>query len=235
VVVQAGGLVDLDELAVLQDGDAVAHRQRLALVVGDVDDRRAQPFVEVAQLDLHGLPQLLVERREGLVHQDQPRLEDHGAGERDALALAAGELADAALLVAGEVDHRECGTDALGIGRFRQAPGPQREGDVLADIHVREQRVVLEDDADVALVGRGEGDVAAAEQDRAGRGLDEAAEDAEQRGLAGAGGAEQRDEFLRRDVERDVVQRPHRSVDLAGRPDLDALAATLRHDLLPLR
>lgn len=53
MVMQALGPVDLDQLAILQDGDPVTHRQRLALVVGDVDDRRAQPLVELAQLDLH--------------------------------------------------------------------------------------------------------------------------------------------------------------------------------------
>src|SRR4051794_33852344 len=97
---------------------------------------------------------------------------------------------------------------------------------------MRKQRVVLEDDADVALVRRGEGDVAPAEMDRPARRLDEAAEDAKQGGLARAGRAEQRDEFMGRDIERHVIERPHRSVDLARGPDLDALTAQLCHSEL---
>ena len=115
-----------------------------------------------------------------------------------------------------------------GQSRLRQPPRAQREGDVLADVHVREQRVILEHDADVALVRRHEGDVAVAEMDRAGRGLDEAAEDAEQRGLSGPRRPEQRDELTRRDLERDVIERADRVVILARGPDVDAFSALVQ-------
>ena len=229
MVVQPVRPVDLDEAAVAQDRHPVAHRQRLALVVGDVDDGGAEPAMELAQLDLHRLAQLLVERRQGLVHQDQAWLEHHRAGERHPLPLPAGELLDAALLVAGEVDQRQRPPHPLAPGRFRQAAGAQREGHVLADVHVREEGVVLEDDADVAPVRRRVGDVAAAEMDRPGRGLDEAAEDAEERRLARSRRPEQRDELARRDVEADPVERAHGAVDLAGLADFDPFAARLRH------
>ena len=54
---------------------------------------------------LHLLAQLAVERAERLVEQQQPRLEHGGAGQRDALLLAAGELVGQALGHAGELDH----------------------------------------------------------------------------------------------------------------------------------
>ena len=56
----------------------------------DVDNRGPNALVQFAQLDLHGFPQLLVERRERFIHQDQARFEDDRPRERDALALAAG-------------------------------------------------------------------------------------------------------------------------------------------------
>ncbi len=93
---------------------------------------------------------------------------------------------------------------------------------------MREQRVVLEHHADVALVRRQERHVAVAEMDRARRGLNEAAEDAEQRGLAGSGRPEQGDELARRDVQGDVIQRPDRVIVLAGGPDVDALSALVQ-------
>ena len=93
--------------AVIDDGDAIRHGQRLALVVRDVDRGRAELLVQPAQLDLHVLAQLLVERRQRLVHQHDARLEHDGARERHALALAARQLVDAPLAVAAELDQLE--------------------------------------------------------------------------------------------------------------------------------
>ena len=137
MIVQPLRAIDLDQPPVLEDRDAVAHRQRLALVVGDVDDRGADPLVQLAQFDLHRLPQLLVERRQRLVHQDQARLEDHGACQRHALALAAGELGDAARLVARQPDHRERAAYPRSPIRLCNPSRAQRKGDVLADAHMR--------------------------------------------------------------------------------------------------
>ena len=76
----------------LKTGDAVAHRQRLALVVRHVDEGHAELAVQLLELDLHVLAQLLVERAERLVHQHELRLEDQRPRQRDALLLAAREL-----------------------------------------------------------------------------------------------------------------------------------------------
>ena len=77
--------------------------------------------------------------------------------------------------------------------------------DVLADRHVREQRVVLEDRVDVARVGRERADVGAAQLDRALVGDREARDQPQRRRLAGAGRAEQREELALGDVEIDAV------------------------------
>ena len=64
-------------------------------------------LLERAQLVLHLLAQLEVERAERLVEQQHARAVDERAGERHALALAAGELAGTAVLVAAEAHHLE--------------------------------------------------------------------------------------------------------------------------------
>ena len=93
-----GALVDLDrrpellDAAVVDHHQAVAHRQRLLLVVGDEDERDADLALDPLELELHLLAQLEVERAERLVEQQHVRLVDDRAGERDALALSAGEL-----------------------------------------------------------------------------------------------------------------------------------------------
>jgi hypothetical protein len=53
--------------------------------------------LDVHQLELRGLAQLAVERRHRLVEQQELRALGERAGERDALALPAGELVRAAL------------------------------------------------------------------------------------------------------------------------------------------
>ena len=59
------------------------------------------------QLDLHLLAQLQVERAERLVEQQHGRAVDERARERDALLLAAGELARPRLLAPAQLDELE--------------------------------------------------------------------------------------------------------------------------------
>ena len=133
------------------------------------------------------------------------RAVDDRAGERDALALAAGELGRRALLVAGQAHELERLGRAAAALLARDLGDLEAVLDVVADRHVREQRVVLEDRVDVARVGRQAGDVGAAQLDRAGVGDREAGDQPQRRRLARAGGAEQREELALGDVEVDAV------------------------------
>jgi hypothetical protein len=86
-------------------------------------------------------------------------------------------------------------------------PHAQAEGDVLEHRHVPEQRVVLEDEADLALA-RPACRVTSSPWNSTCASLVgefQAGDDAQQRGLAGAGGPEQRDQFAGRHVEAHVV------------------------------
>ena len=113
--------------------------------------------------------QLQVERAERLVEQQHLRPVDERARERDALALAARELDRLAAAVALEPHRRQHLLDrAAALGRF-DALHAQAVLDVLDHGHVREERVVLEDGVDVALVRRPRRDVLAAELDLAAR------------------------------------------------------------------
>ena len=75
----------------------------------------------------------------------------------------------------------------------------KREGDVVRHAHVREQRVVLEHHADIALVGRQPIDRLAGERDDALARPFEAREHVQGRGLAGAGRPEERQELAAAD------------------------------------
>ena len=68
-------------------GDAypVGHHKRLFPVVRDVERRSPELAVEAADLELHLLAQLPVQRAQWLVHQEHLRLDDHRPCQRDAL------------------------------------------------------------------------------------------------------------------------------------------------------
>ena len=87
---------DLQHLAVVEDRDARRERQGFALVVGDENEGRPEFLVEPLHFVLHLAAQMFVERRKGLIEQEDRRLEDQRAGQRDALLLPARQFRPAA-------------------------------------------------------------------------------------------------------------------------------------------
>ena len=83
--------VHLLDPPVAHDGDSLAERHRLDLVVRDVHGRRAEASVQARELRAHVHAQLRVEVRERLVHQECERLAHDRAAHRHPLALATGE------------------------------------------------------------------------------------------------------------------------------------------------
>ena len=130
--------------AVAHDDDAVGQRQRLVLAVGDEQRGDLQALLDVAHLLAQPLAQMLVEAGEGLVEEQDLRLEHQRAGERHALLLAAGKLVRQPGFVAGEADQLEHGLDLAANFGPRQAAQLQAEGDVLEDVHVGPERMALE-------------------------------------------------------------------------------------------
>ena len=108
-------LVDLDRSADLLDPavvhhrDPVAHRQRLLLIVGDVDEGDPDLALDPLQLDLEPLAQLQVERPERLVEQQHLRQVDQRPRQRHPLLLPARELRRAPLRLGREADPLELG------------------------------------------------------------------------------------------------------------------------------
>lgn len=117
---------------------------------------------------------------------------DEGAGDGDALLLAAGQLVGPVPGLVTELDQLQHLVDLL-LHRG-DAAAAQAEGDVLGDVEVREERVRLEDGVDGPFVRGQVGDVPVAEVDGAGGGVLQAGDHAEGGGLAAAGGAEEGEE-----------------------------------------
>ena len=203
----------------MHHGDGVGHAHGLLLIVGDDDEGDADLVLQALELQLHLGAHLAVERRQGLVEQEQPRPLDDGAGESDALALATRQLRGAGLGLVGQADRLEHLADAcrhLGAG---QTLALQAVRDVALHVHVREEGIRLEHQVHRALVGRQGEEVGGhagggVDRDRAGVRLLEAGDAPQQRRLAAAGRSEQGEELIGADVDRDVVEGLNRAVGL---------------------
>ena len=107
------------------------------VVVGHIDGGGAQAAQQRADLGAERLAQVAVQVGQRLIEQQQARAADDGAGQRDALLLAAGQLGRAAPGQRFQPDQRQ---------RLGHPPGPlapwhaahfQRKADVLRHAHVR--------------------------------------------------------------------------------------------------
>src|SRR6266568_6239881 len=107
-----GGPLAGDDPSVLDSDDGARVRHHLRIVSGEDEGGPVLPVHLLHEVD-DALPRLRVEVRGGLVGEHQGRAGDERARDRDALALAAGELARAVLRVALAPHRREQGRHAL--------------------------------------------------------------------------------------------------------------------------
>ena len=221
-------LVHLDDPPVAHHRDALAQRHRLGLVVRDVDRGDAEPGVQLRERRAHADAQLRVEVRERLVHEERARLAHDRAAHRDPLPLAAGELRRLAVEQLREAEHARDLLDAPSDLGLRRPPHLEAVGHVLADAHVRVERVALEDHRDVASSRRQVGDVDAVDPDLARGRLLEPGDGTQERRLAAPGRPDEDDELAVGDREADVVDGDE-AVAVGLR---DSLELDRRHDRL---
>ncbi len=118
----------------------------------------AEPFADAAELAAHAGAQIGVECAERLVEQHELRLGDQRAGQGHALTLAPGDLAVTARFSSpprptSAIMARTLASRAFGLALLAAAVA-QPEGDVLENVQVREQREILEHEADAAAMRR---------------------------------------------------------------------------------
>ena len=195
LVVDVSRAADLLDNAVVHDNHAVAHSERLFLVVGDVDKGDAGTLLNTLQLDLHILAQLEVEGAERLIEQQHTRLAHQRTCDGDTLLLTAGKTGHIAVLKAAQADQLEhfCGfaLDICAVQLF----DVQTECNILRYVQVREQRIALEYGVDLALIRRNIVQALAVEEYIAGIRLLKAADDAQCGRFAAAGRTQQSDEL----------------------------------------
>ena len=167
-------------------------------------DRDAEVALDFFQLLAHLLTNLRVERGERLVEQEQGGLEEQAARDGDTLLLAAGHLVRILLLAAAHGYEGEYILDVgvdLSLGHLAEL---EAEGEVFVNGHVRPQVVALEYHCGRAFLGRQADDGLTIDGDVAARDVEEAADGAQNGGLAAAGGAEEGDDLTFVNIEVDV-------------------------------
>ena len=204
---------DLHDGARAHQHDPVGDSHRILRVMRDDDRGRAGFLQQRRRFVADHVAQPPVEIRERLVHQQHAGTRRHRPRQRHALLLAAGQHMRIGLGEIGKADPRDRPhRGGIGGGVVIAA---QPEADILAHAQMREQRVILEDEADAAMLrldeALGRGDILALQQHAArARPLDAGGEP-EQRRLAAARLAEQRDDLAGLDGERHLAQRRDRA------------------------
>ena len=219
-VVDHFGRVQLYQFAVVNDRDPVGHRQRLALVMGHVNRCHAELAVQVLELDLHPFAEFLVQRRQRLVHQQNPRSEHECTCQRDALPLPTGQLIDVARAKPGELDRLQRLFDTRRTLRTGDAAQLQGKADVVRDIHVRKQGIALKHHAHFTLVRWRQNDLVFAKPDAAGVRAVEPGDRHQQRGLARTRRPKKREKLATMDIQINRIQRIDRAVSLGQISDL---------------
>ena len=205
-----------DRPAVQHHHNPVAHGAHDGKVVADEQQGEAQIGAQFAQQGEDLRLARDIEAGDDLVGDDQPRLQRDGAGDADALALAAGQFVRIALAMdRPQRDALQQGVDLLARPgrRCRAAVQAQRLGNDLGDTAARiERRLrVLEDHLEPGAqraqpVLRQARDVLPVEQQPARRRCVEAHQGAPEAGLAGAALADDAQRVAGRERQVDAVQ-----------------------------
>ena len=156
---------DLHDLAQVHDHDPIGERQRLGLVVGDVDHRPLQLVVQLLELGAEQPFQMRVDHGERLIEHDDVDVGAHEpAAERDLLLAVGGQAGRAVVQRGRQLQQlRDLAHPEIDIG-FGDAAIAQRKRQIVVDRHRVVDDRELEHLRDVAPIGRQVGDVLPVEQ-----------------------------------------------------------------------
>ena len=202
---QVGLVLDQDDLALVDDADAVGHLLGLLDVVRGQDDGDAGGAQRAHHLP-HVLAQFDVDARGRLVEKQDLRLVRQRLGDHHAALHAAGQRDDLGVLLVPQRQVLQHLLDMGGVLRLAEQAAAEADGrphrfegvGVQFLRHQADQRARGAIVASMSWPSTVTLPVAR---------IDDAADDADQRGLAGAVRPQQREDLAAPDVEIDVVQR----------------------------
>src|SRR5215211_1346374 len=188
-----------------QHNDAVGQDHSLLHIVGDEENGDPPHCMNAQQFPMHAAAGLRVEARERFVHEQNIRLADEAARQRNAAAHAARELVRIGVGEVTKLDQvqRRLRT-SLPLGSRRGAR-LQCQRDIAYRAPPRQQTIVLKHVADTVPV-HGAARILPHHQHLTLIGRDQAGGEVENGALAGPGCAENGDDLAVRNVEADVAQ-----------------------------
>ena len=243
MTVMSFGRISTDDRAAVENDQPVGDLVDVGEIVLDVDAGAPgflDPSDEVEDLAHLGDG----ERHRRLVENDEVGIVVHGAADRDALALAAGEIRDRR--IDGDADAAKAdspGQDILGdLLLLLDVDEAEAVGDLAADEEVPPERLflgkrtILVDGLDGEIVGHADGivrelDFLVANEDAAGGRREDAGHHLDQGRLAGAVVADQPDDLVLADREVDVLQSVDRPEELLHALEANDRPAVLRDHL----
>ncbi len=189
-----------DDAALGHEVQVVDDLERLVDVVRDDDRRDAERVVQLADELADDAERNRIESRERLVVHHEHRIERDRARERDAARHAARQLRGPQLRGAAQADRVQLHEDQVADERVRQLRVlAHRKRDVLEHRHVGEQRAELEQHADLRRIrnssSRDDFPTGGPDTHLTRLRLQLAADQAQDRGLAAAGAAHDRDDL----------------------------------------
>ncbi len=178
--------------------------------------------MELGERCAHSDPELRIEVRERLVHQERPRLAHDRPPHRHALPLTPRQLGGLSVEQLRQPEQGGHVVQAAPRLDLRRLPHLEPVAEVLAYGHVRIERVALEDHGNVATARREVGHVDLVDSGRAAGDLLETGDHAQEGGLAAPRRADEHHELAVRDRDAHVVD-GHESVavDLRHPVELD--------------
>ncbi len=205
LVHQLGLVLDQDDLALVDDADAVGHLLGFLDVMRGEDDGDAGRAQRAHELP-HVLAQFDVDAGGRLVEKKNLRLVRQRLGDQQPALHAAGQRHDLGVLLVPQRQVLEHLGDMVGIRRLAEEPAaePHRRPQRLEGIGGEFLRHQADHGAGGAVV---RDDVMTVHRHGARGRLHDPADDVDQRRLAGAVGAEQRKNLAVADVQIDVLER----------------------------
>ncbi len=219
--------VDGDDLASRDDRDGVGQELGFLHVVGREKDRL--PAVLEALEHIPDLPsRVRVEPGRGFVEKDDLGIVDERGGDPEALLEAAGEGVEAGVGLAAQIGEVHQGVDVGVASEYpRVVPQALAHGDPVERAEVLREHADPPDD-----LGLGPGDVQPEHGDLSRRRIADRFDDLDRDALAGAVGAEERENLALVDGERNVVDRKEGTVTLAEPVHHDRVFG-VRHEVAP--
>ncbi len=125
--------------------------QSLRLIMRDIDNRRAGAAVDFAECLHHRCPEMHVEIGKRFIKENDLCVRHQAPGEGDTLTLATGKFLDPPFGEAIKADTLENGVDAARRSRPWRPCVSSADRRHFCHIHMRPERIGLEDDTDTAF------------------------------------------------------------------------------------